>query len=111
MMKYLAFYLAMAALIVPADAQLLGMRSLGYQEMNSLAAATALPSVPSGTVEAFIVCETQNVRWRDDGTNPTASVGMLLIPSQPFPYIGSIPALKLIQTTASAACHVTYYGY
>lgn len=108
---WLAFCTAMMFLTGEADAQLLGMRSLGYQEMNSLAAATALPSVPSGTVEAFIVCETQNVRWRDDGTNPTASVGTLLIPSQPFPYIASIPALKIIQTTASAACHVTYYGY
>lgn len=110
-MKHLLFLLILLVGVMPAAAQIQGMQALGYQEMNSLAASTALPSIPSGTAEAFIVCEAQNVRWRDDGTDPTASVGMLLLPSQPFPYIASLPRLRIIQTTASAACHVTYYGF
>lgn len=111
MKKTILALAALVALTLPASAQLVGMRSLGYVQMTSLSTATALPSVPSGTLEALVVCETQNVRWRDDNTNPTASVGMLLQPSQPFPYIGSIPWLKIIETTPSASCGVTYYGY
>lgn len=88
------------------------MTRLGYQQFT-VATATALPSIPTGTFEALIVCETQTVRWRDDGTNPTASVGMPLLPNQAFPYMGnaaSIAAMRIIQTTATATCNVTYYG-
>jgi hypothetical protein len=108
----LLFALAlMVALTAQASAQtIVGMTSLGYQQFTSLAAAQAL-TVPSGTAEVLVVCETQNVRWRDDGTDPTASVGMLLQPGQSLPYTGSLARFKLIQTTASATCNVTYLGY
>ena len=43
---------------------------LGYQQITSLSSATGL-TVPQGATLALIVPETQNVRWRDDGTNPT----------------------------------------
>lgn len=88
------------------------MTRLGYQQFT-VATATALPSIPTGTFEALLVCETQTVRWRDDGTNPTASVGMPLIANQAFPYMGnatSLAAMRIIQTTATATCNVTYYG-
>lgn len=88
------------------------MTRLGYQQFT-VATATALPSIPTGTFEALIVCETQTVRWRDDGTNPTASVGMPLIANQAFPYMGnatSLAAMRIIQTTATSTCNVTYYG-
>jgi hypothetical protein len=81
---------------------------LGYQQLTSLAAATAL-TVPTGALEALIVCESQTVRWRDDGTNPTASVGMPLTANVAFPYLGNLAAIKIIQTTASATCNVSYY--
>lgn len=107
-----AVALALAMSACAAQAQtIVGLRSLGYVQMSSLSAATALPSVPSGTAEAFIVCTGQTVYWRDDGTDPTASVGMPLVVNQPFPYIGSMPKLKIIETQASATCNVTYYGY
>lgn len=81
---------------------------LGYQQLTSLSASTAL-TVPAGSIEAFIVCETQTVRWRDDGVDPTASVGMPLTANTPFPYTGNLAALRIIQTTASATCNVSYY--
>lgn len=110
-LKMILVGLACLLLATPAQAQLVGMRSLGYTQMTSITAATALPSVPSGTVEALIVCETANVRWRDDNTSPTASVGMLLQPNTAFPYIGSLPWFKVIAVTGSPSCGVTYYGY
>ena len=50
---------------------------LGYQQITSLTASTAL-TVPAGATLAVIVPESQSVRWRDDGVAPTASVGMPL---------------------------------
>lgn len=81
---------------------------LGYQQLTSLAGSTAL-TVPAGAVEAFIVCETQTVRWRDDGVAPTASVGMPLPVNAALPYVGKLSAFRLIETTASATCNVSYY--
>lgn len=111
MKRFLLLLLSAALLVTPANAQaIIGLRSLGYAQMTSLAAATPLPSVPSGTEEAFIVCTGQTVYWRDDGTDPTATVGMPLVANQPFPYTGPIPRIKLIQSTATAVCNITYYG-
>lgn len=81
---------------------------LGYQQLASLGSSTAL-TVPTGAVEAFIICETQSVRWRDDGVAPTASVGMPLPVNTALPYTGNLAAFRVIQTTASATCNVAYY--
>lgn len=82
---------------------------LGYQQFTP-SAAQALPSVPAGTVYAIITTETQACRWRDDGTNPTASVGYPLSVGAELRYNGSFTAFKIIQTTASAVVSVCYYG-
>lgn len=76
---------------------------------GTLSTAQALTIPAGGALEAFIVCEGQNVRWRDDGVDPTASVGTLLLPSQPFPYIANLPRLKLIEATSGASCTINYY--
>lgn len=82
---------------------------LGFQQLASLGTATAL-TPPGGAIEAFIVCTGQTVLWRDDGTNPTASVGVPLPVNTAFPYTGNLAAIKFIQATASATCNVSYYG-
>lgn len=85
-------------------------KALGYEQITNLAAATAL-TIPTGTAFAVIVAETQAVRYRDDGTNPTASVGMPLAAGQPLVYTGSqLPRLKFIEQAASAKLNVLYYG-
>lgn len=87
-----------------------GWKALGYQQITSLSGATAL-TVPAGTSFAVIVPQTQAVRWRDDGTNPTASVGMPLAIGDVLIYDSwSIAALKFIEQTASAALNISYYG-
>ena len=82
---------------------------LGYQQLTSLAAATAL-TVPNGAQGCFLQCETQSVRWRDDGTNPTATVGFLMKATDlPFEYTGDPRKLKLIEAAASAKVNVIYF--
>lgn len=81
---------------------------LGYQQITSLSAATAL-TIPAGATVAVIQAETQAVRWRDDGTNPTASVGQPLTTGVLFTYRGNLTAIKFIEQTASAKLNVSYY--
>jgi hypothetical protein len=82
---------------------------LGYQQITSLSASTAL-TVPVGATMALIVAETQAVRWRDDGTAPTASVGMPLVTGTSLSYDGDLKAVRFIQQTASATLNVAYYA-
>jgi hypothetical protein len=83
---------------------------LGYQQMTSLAAAANLPSIPSGASRAILVAEGQAVRFRDDGVDPTAGVGMPLAVGTIFEYTGDLSKIRVIQQSASATLNVAYYA-
>lgn len=74
----------------------------------ALTAATAL-TVPTGAVMAEICAEAQAVRYRDDGTAPTASVGIPIAAGACIQYVGPLADLKFIQEAASATLDVSYY--
>lgn len=80
----------------------------GYQQITSLSSAATL-TVPDGANFCVFDCESQSVRWRDDGTAPTASVGMQLPTATSFSYDGDLTAIQFIQTAASAKLNVSYY--
>ncbi len=82
---------------------------LGYQQITSLSAVTAL-TVPAGATLALIVPETQTVRWRDDGANPTASVGMPVTANSSFSYDGDLKRIRFIEATSGAVLNVSYYA-
>jgi hypothetical protein len=89
---------------------------LGYQQITDLSSAVGLtvPTLaPDGSNQkptfALIICETQGVRWRDDGTAPSASVGMPLAAGVPLQYDGDLNKIKFIQQSASAKLNVSYY--
>lgn len=94
---------------------------LGYAQLTSLSSATAISTgtfgsaaaagIPAGTETVLLQAETQNVRYRDDGTNPTSSVGMILYVGTIYEFtIAQIAAMKVIEATASAKLNVTCYG-
>lgn len=86
---------------------------IGYQQITALNAAVGL-TIPQATDGVFpnavlLQPETQNVRFRDDGTDPAAGVGMLLNTGlAPFYYDGDLKRIKFIEATASAKLNVLY---
>jgi hypothetical protein len=90
---------------------------LGYQQIATLTSATAL-TVPLTDVNglscrptiALITPETQGVRWRDDGTAPSASVGMPLAAGVTLQYDGDLTQIQFIEQTASAKLNISYYA-
>lgn len=85
----------------------------GYQQITSLASAVGL-TLPTATGSpgprmAVIQAESKSVRWRDDGTNPTTSVGTLLEAGSDFLYTGDLTRIKFIETAASAKLNVSFY--
>lgn len=87
---------------------------LGYQQLTSIASSTGLTD-PSDALRgiptmAVIQAEAQAVRWRDDGVDPTASVGMVLAAGASMNYDGNLNAIRFIQVTAGAILNVSYYS-
>lgn len=89
---------------------------LGYQQIGTLSSATALtvPVVDANGLSAkptlaLIVSETQNVRWRDDGVDPTASVGMPLAAGVTLQYDGDLSRIRFIEQGGGAKLNISYY--
>ena len=89
---------------------------MGYQQITDLSSAVGLTVpvlAPDGSNQkptfALIICETQGIRWRDDGTSPSASVGMILAAGVPLQYDGDLNKIKFIEQAASAKLNVSYY--
>jgi hypothetical protein len=85
-------------------------KDLGYQQITSLSSAQAL-TVPTGTSMVIVTPETQGIRWRGDGTNPTATVGYPLASGNEMVFTaGNFEALRFIEQSASAKLNVYYFG-
>jgi len=85
---------------------------VGYQQITVLTAATNL-TIPTTAQQRPAYCriipESQAVRWRDDGTAPTASVGYPLSVGAELRYDGDLTKIQFIQQAASATINVVYY--
>lgn len=88
----------------------LGDRPLGYVQDVDLAASSSLGTIPAGATTAMIVAEGQAVRWRDDGTDPTAAVGMPLAVGVPFVYTGALSRIRFIEQAGGASLNIAFYG-
>lgn len=83
---------------------------MGFFQMTVLTSSIGMTTIPGGSTLAVIQCQGQPVRWRDDGTAPTASVGMLMNVGDVLKYDGPIDKLRFIETAASATLNVAFYS-
>lgn len=87
---------------------------LGFAQVATSGTAAALSSIPAGTERAWIQAESANVRWRADGTSPTASVGMIILSGAHQPLELSIAAglrtAEFISESGSPKLNITYIG-
>lgn len=86
-----------------------GLSPKGYEQITSVAASTAL-TVPAGATTALIVPEVADIRYRDDGIAPTATVGWPLARDTGMLYAGSLSAIRLIQVQTGCILDVNYYS-
>jgi hypothetical protein len=112
MRKFLTFFFALAVTVGVAASAFgqNGHPALGYQQITSLASATSLTVPTSSSVTWALICvETAPVRWRDDGTAPTASIGQPLTAGQCFQYAGPLTAIQFIAQSGSPVLDISYY--
>jgi hypothetical protein len=107
-MKHSLLALAVVLMTAPAFGA-----SRGYQQSTSLSTASAanLPSIPTGGAASVLISvEASGVRWRDDGTDPTSTVGQPVSAGQALCYANEVGAFRVIGQTAGATINVTYYA-
>lgn len=83
----------------------------GYQQLTGLDTVKQL-TLPVGANWAMIRCTGGDIRWRDDGTNPTAAVGYPLAVGEELIYdaVTGLPALRFIQQSTAAEVSIAYFG-
>lgn len=113
-MRRIAFAALLAAAITPSYAQQ-NVKSGTYvsagasQQGISVAGVATTLTPPAGAAFAEICVETASVRYRDDGTAPTASVGMPVTSGTCFSYAGPLSAVQFIAQSGTASVSVSYY--
>lgn len=82
-----------------------------FEQLSSLSVARSL-NVPSGRRVNYCMVQAdgQNVRYRDDGTDPTASIGMILIAGDPpTKFTHAFSLLRFVEAASGAKLNVRYY--
>ena len=87
------------------DAKLVPLK---FEQNVTLDTVQGLEPPPNARV-AIIQALTQNVRWRDDGTVPSGTIGMQLAAGRDMLYTGDLAAIKFIEEAASAELNIAYY--
>lgn len=90
----------------------------GYQQITSLSSASGLTIPEKNPISglcgqptlAVIEAEGQAVRWRDDGTAPTSTVGIPLAVGVPLNYDGDLKNIQFIEQTSGAKLNISYYA-
>lgn len=86
----------------------------GYQQITDLSSSVGLtiPTGDDGTkmTMAMITVEAQAVRWRDDLTAPTATVGMPAQVNDVLFYDGNLSRIRFIEEVAGAILNISYYA-
>ncbi len=91
-------------------------RPLGYQQILAATLATAqsitVPTLPAGITVGYLIVQANGgiVRWRDDGTAPTASVGMSIPDGGELNYVGDLYKIKFILSTSAPVLDISIYA-
>lgn len=118
MKRFLLVAIGLLAMCLPLRAQertATGfIQPLGYCQLTSVSSSTLVSScsggIPARTAWAVLCIDTAAIRWRDDGTAPTASVGMPVASGQCFYYSGTFAALRVIAQTGSPVVNISFYS-
>lgn len=83
--------------------------SAGASQMALAVGTNTTLTVPTGATIAQICVETAGVRYRDDGTAATASLGIPVSAGTCFAYSGPLSALSFTAQSGSPTIDVSYY--
>jgi hypothetical protein len=83
----------------------------GFEQLNTDTVVSPTPAVAAGAKGCYMSAEGQVVRWRDDGTNPTAALGlrMAITGVNPFCYHGDPGRLRFLGEAAGGKVNLSFF--
>jgi hypothetical protein len=81
----------------------------GFQQITVTAGAVSVLTIPDDAEHIAIQVDDQNIRYRDDGSDPTTAIGILMaagLPAEVYP--GPLVKFKMIAETGTALVNVSY---
>lgn len=82
----------------------------GYRRVSASGSVFSLPDPPEGTRRAIVQAEGGDLRWRDDGTDPTANLGMRIPAGGELRYDGADMAVLKLFGASGAIANISYYA-
>jgi hypothetical protein len=79
----------------------------GYQQIT-MTTLKAVFTVPPGASAAYVTVEAQAMRWRDDGTAPTASVGLPVAVGVTVTFT-NLAAVQFFPQASGSILNISYY--
>ncbi len=100
-----------SAIVVPGPYSLECLGYAAHPRRQRRAAEHRNRGIPTGARRARISIETAAARYRDDGTAPTASVGMPIPAGNwpPLDYDGDLTAIGFIAESGAPVLNVSFY--
>lgn len=86
------------------------LNPLGYAQATLSTTTPYQVVAPSGTLYLLAIVTTQDARWRDDGTDPTATIGMPLNVGATLVHDTDNTALRFTAQTAGSILNLAFYG-
>ena len=82
------------------------------QKLSAILLTAGLPAIPSWANEVIFYPENGSIRYRCDGTDPTASIGMPVPSSSWWPAQGSaaLAAMSLISQSGTVSVSIEFRG-
>jgi hypothetical protein len=113
--KFLLVITSILMLMLICQIVYAGLSTKLYEKITvTTGAAIGFTNVPSRCSEVLVICETNDVRFRTDGTDPTSTTGMVLEAGQNILLTGwtNISRFKAIAVSATGYLSVEYrVGY
>jgi hypothetical protein len=81
---------------------------LGFEQLELSTTPKSL-AVPNGAAYAKIRANLFDSRWRDDGTDPTNTVGHILYEGKTITYIGDLRKMRFVSIPGTSYVSITYY--
>jgi hypothetical protein len=80
---------------------------LGYQQITLAGVSNLTP--PTGATQAVISVSAAPVRYRDDSTAPTATLGVPVLAGATITYSGGLAVIRFIPQSGTPVLDIAYY--
>ena len=116
--RLLGALLLVLAGVLPAHAEVLpcpptGLRAVAHEviQVGAVAVGFTPAQLTRNVVAAYVSTETDTIRYWEDGTTPTATVGHALVAGTSFYVCGSamVKFLAISKNGGAVPTHVTFY--